>query len=718
MAPQFTLRVAIIGTLWVAFLSCSSGVLSFRATPVYIPATFATLFAYPMGVFLATILPKKKILSINLNPGPFHFKEHVLIYVMASCATGIPYGVDNVVAIRFKKFFGDSSVTFWNSLPWVLASQLVGYGIAGLFKRVLVKPKSMLWPKVLSQIAIFQAFNGFQTGADINSSFKLSRFTLFWIGFIFMFLYSFLPSYFASSLYAVSLLCLITKNKTWSLLGSTSPNTGVGLGSLTFAWDLANGFIYTPWHVIINWVVGIVFFHYIVTPYFAFINPLGAPELLPKYRYGNIPTYTESQWLNASIPKLDYVQNINTATLFSKHGIPLQVARGHLLSADNSLNQTVYDANQPIYLSPMYTMYYLGSFFNITAVLTHFLVWYGSDILSKLKRAIWDSTEPDLDLDIHNELMLAYPEIPESFYLLFWCVLTLIAVLVCEWTPFQMPWWLTILAIFIGTLFTIPVGIIQAITGVQPGLNILCQLIPGLILPGNTIAVMCFKSLGHTMMVQALTLLSDLKLGHYMHINPIHMFTAQFVATVLASIFNNASVFYTMDHLTDLLDTDPQWNANEYQVFTNAAGIWGAIGPIRFWGPSSPLFPITSAILLGIFIPLIPYLLSKRFPSPTWSKINTVVIAYAGFHPSPGAFQVSFLTPLFLGYLGQHYLYRTHPRWWRKFYFVLMTAFDTGNAVALLAVSIFTFLGINLPSKSIYNTNVDYYCRNQTWDYV
>lgn len=60
-----------------------------------------------------------------------------------------------------------------------------------------------------------------------------------------------------------------------------------------------------------------------------------------------------------------------------------------------------------------------------------------------------------------------------------------------------------------------------------PGLNIITEYIMGLILPGKPIANVCFKVYGYMSMSQAVSFLSDFKLGHYMKIPPRSMFLVQ-----------------------------------------------------------------------------------------------------------------------------------------------------------------------------------------------
>lgn len=60
-----------------------------------------------------------------------------------------------------------------------------------------------------------------------------------------------------------------------------------------------------------------------------------------------------------------------------------------------------------------------------------------------------------------------------------------------------------------------------------PGLNIITEYVLGLIYPGRPIANVCFKTYGYMSMSQAVSFLSDFKLGHYMKIPPRSMFLVQ-----------------------------------------------------------------------------------------------------------------------------------------------------------------------------------------------
>lgn len=83
----------------------------------------------------------------------------------------------------------------------------------------------------------------------------------------------------------------------------------------------------------------------------------------------------------------------------------------------------------------------------------------------------------------------------------------------------EMPVWAFVLALIVSFTYIIPIGIIQAITNQQVGLNVITELIIGYALPGRPIAMMMFKTWGYITMAQALQFTSDFKLGHYMKVS-------------------------------------------------------------------------------------------------------------------------------------------------------------------------------------------------------
>jgi hypothetical protein len=66
-------------------------------------------------------------------------------------------------------------------------------------------------------------------------------------------------------------------------------------------------------------------------------------------------------------------------------------------------------------------------------------------------------------------------------------------VTVLAW-PTNMTWWAFLLAVFISFAFALPIGIIQAVTNNQIGLNVLTEFVYGYIQPGRPLALMMYTS--------------------------------------------------------------------------------------------------------------------------------------------------------------------------------------------------------------------------------
>lgn len=93
-----------------------------------------------MGRAWARLLPNVKILGIEVNPGPFTVKEHVLSTIMASVGAGSAYATD-IVAVQ--RVFYDQTFNFSYQWMVVMSTQLIGFSIGGIARRFLVQPPSM-----------------------------------------------------------------------------------------------------------------------------------------------------------------------------------------------------------------------------------------------------------------------------------------------------------------------------------------------------------------------------------------------------------------------------------------------------------------------------------------------------------------------------------------------------------------------------------------------
>ena len=105
-------------------------------------------------------------------------------------------------------------------------------------------------------------------------------------------------------------------------------------------------------------------------------------------------------------------------------------------------------------------------------------------------------------------------------------------------------------------VLTLPLSVITATTGLLPTLNVISELIIGYALPGRPIAVMLFKLWGISTSLQAISFVSDFKLGHYMKIAHRPMFFCQVVATIVAGTVQLGVQAWMFSNIEGLCDAD------------------------------------------------------------------------------------------------------------------------------------------------------------------
>ena len=119
-------------------------------------------------------------------------------------------------------------------------------------------------------------------------------------------------------------------------------------------------------------------------------------------------------------------------------------------------------------------------------------------------------------------------------------------------------------------VYTIPIGVIQAITNQQVALTVITELIVGYALPDRPIAMMMFKTWGYMTMYHALGFTGIFKLGHYMKIPHYPMFFCQIVATIVAGTVQLGVQTWMFSHIEDICS--PHQKDNFTCPYTTAFG--------------------------------------------------------------------------------------------------------------------------------------------------
>lgn len=144
------------------------------------------------------------------------------------------------------------------------------------------------------------------------------------------------------------------------------------------------------------------------------------------------------------------------------------------------------------------------SSFRPPATIVHVFLYYRKQIVTQARRSL--AEQPD----IHARLMSQYPQVPEWWYGCIFLLMFVFGVVSIEIYPTQMPVWGFVLALAVAFIYTIPIGIIQAVTNQQIGLNVIAELIAGYLLPGRPLAMMLFKTWGYVVSAPAYSLLLGL----------------------------------------------------------------------------------------------------------------------------------------------------------------------------------------------------------------
>ena len=128
---------------------------------------FLAIISYVLGLAMETFIPRWGYFRY-LNPGPFKNKENAMIVIMASSAANSALGTE-VLAVQ--RLFYDITPNPAASIFLLFSSQLIGYGIGGMMRSILLYPSKMLYPGVLPLISMFDAL--FRSGESSKKKLRL-----------------------------------------------------------------------------------------------------------------------------------------------------------------------------------------------------------------------------------------------------------------------------------------------------------------------------------------------------------------------------------------------------------------------------------------------------------------------------------------------------------------------------------------------------------------
>ncbi|XP_059662163.1 oligopeptide transporter 7-like [Cornus florida] len=671
--PVLTFRMWVLGVLSCIILSFLNQFFWYRTEPLAVSAISAQIAVVPLGKLMAAKLSRRVFLkgtrwAFTLNPGPFNVKEHVLITIFANSGAGTVYAIHVVSVV---KVFYKRHITFFVSFLVVVTTQVLGFGWAGIFRRYLVEPASMWWPANLVQVSLFRALHE----KEERPKGGVTRTQFFLIAFMCSFAYYVFPGYLFEMLTSFSWICWIFPQSVLAQqLGSGL--YGLGIGALGFDWSTISSYLgsplASPWFATANVAAGFFFIVYVLSPLSYWLN---------LHKAKTFPIYSNDLFTSTG-----QIYNIST-----------------IIDSNFHLDVAAYEREGPLYLSTFFAITYGVGFATLSATIVHVLLFHGREIWEQSKSSFQEKT-----MDIHTKLMSKYRQVPEWW---FWCILVgniALTVFACEYynEQLQLPWWGVILACVIAFLFTLPIGIIVAITNQQPSLNIITEYIIGYIYPGYPVANMCFKVYGCISTTQAITFLQDFKLGHYMKIPPRTMFMAQVVGTVIACIVYLSTAWWLMEMIPDICEsTSSIWTCPQDAIFYDASVIWGLIGTRRIFGNDGTYGAVNWFFLAGAIAPLLVWLAHKAFPNREWIGLINIPVLIGATSYMPPATAVNYTTWIVVGFLSGFVVYRYRPDLWRRYNYVLSGGLDAG--LAFMGVLLYLCLGLQGISVDWWGNDLD-----------
>lgn len=679
--PCNTVRAWTIGLFLVIVGASMNTIFSLRSPSISLSSLIAQIIAWPMGHGWAKVMPTRKFsffgIPWTLNPGPFNIKEHTIIVVMASVSFGVAYATDIILAqvVFYKQDFG----ILWQ-LMLMISTQSLGYGIAGMMRKFLVYPASMIWPANLVSVTLMNAMYEKPPPNDptiIGGSMPRYR----WFGIITLcsFVYYFIPGFLAQFLSIFAFATWIAPDNAVvnQLFGGL---TGLSLVPITFDWAQVSGFVGSPmippWYAIANTIIGVVIFIIIVTSGLHYSNT----------------------WYADFLP-------ISDSSTYDNTGMPYNVSR--VITAGFTLNEEAYHAYSPLFLSTTFALTYGLSFAAISSLIVYTYLHHSKTIWLQYKDATKETE------DIHTKLMRKYVEAPTWWYMSLFVLMLGIGFVTVLAYPTNLTWWAFLLAVLISFVFSLPIGIIQAVTNNQIGLNVLTEFVYGYIQPGRPLALMIFKTFGYITMSQALGFVGDLKFGHYMKIPPRTMFMCQVVATTFSCFIQIAVLNFALTRIDGVCTpTQPdRFTCPGGKVFFSASVIWGLIGPARMFSPGQIYSSLMIFFGIGAVVPVMIYYYVRRFPKSPAKYLMSPLI-FGGSAAIPPASPLNYLSWGIVGFVFQYLIKKRHFGWWSRLNFLTSSGLDLGLGLATLVIFFgFTLNNVNPPKwwgNNVVQTTMDF----------
>ncbi|KAF7904010.1 hypothetical protein EAF00_001344 [Botryotinia globosa] len=332
--PCNTFRAWVLMTIFVIVFAGANQFLALRYPSLSIGYIVAQLLVFPIGRAWEK-LPRWRCVNISAS---------------AAYATGA------LVAIVTPVYWDhDNGAGF--TFAFLLTTQMLGFGLAGLARRWIVYPAALIWPATLTSTVLSRSLHEPQEHFSANG-WTLSRYRFFSYFTILAFFIFWFPDYLWTSLSTFAFITwIVPKNQVVNTIFGM--NSGLGLLSVSFDWTqttYAGTPLTTPFYITRNAFAVVVIFY-------LFLSPI---------------LYYSNVWNSAYLPLL-------SSSTFDNTGSSYNISRVVDFSLDFVLSK--YEEYSPMCISMSYSLSYALSFVDVTAMVVHTYLYNGAEIWAKFRNS-------------------------------------------------------------------------------------------------------------------------------------------------------------------------------------------------------------------------------------------------------------------------------------------------------------------------------------------
>lgn len=672
--PCETFRAYFWGIIWTIIGTGMNQFFSPRQPSISLSADILQIFLLPCGK-LTEYAPdwgfSYKGTRYSINPGPWTFKEQMFSTVIFSVSIGGAYaGTYNIFVDKLSMYYNSQWATIGYQFLLVFSTQFIGFGFAGVMRRLIVYPVRAIWPTILPTLAMNKALAAPETKKNING-WVISKYRFFLYTFAGAFLYFWIPNYLFQGTSYFNWMTWI-KPDNFNLAMITGSIGGMGFNPIpTFDWTVINynSAMLIPFYSQFNQFIGTFITGLILIPAVFYTNYKwsGYLPMNSNHIFDNLgETYNVSRILK---------NGLFDSAKYADYGPPFYTAG----------NLVVYGAFFALY--PFAIIYSFVT--DWTAIRSSFTDLYIS--IRNPKRSNFDSHD-----DCHSKMMSKYKEVPDWYFFIVLLIALVLGIVMVEvYKGTNTPVWGIFFTLGINFIFLIPITLIYSVTGFSFGLNVLVELIIGYALPGNGTALNILKCYGYNIDGQAQNYITDQKMAHYAKIPPMALFRGQILSTIFQCLVTIGVANWQMSNVEGICTPHQaqKFTCPGINTFFSASVLWGVIGPKKVF---NGLYPILQWCFLIGALATIPCLILKKY-FPKWTRYFQPTLIIGGMLQYAPYNLTYFTVGMYVSFYFMYYLRKYYLPWWEKYNYILTSALTAGCAFS----GIIIFFAVQYHPKDI-----------------